>query len=87
MSAVAPAAPKQQPNKYVRLFGIGVLIGVVVNLDAAIPGNNYPWNDIGYPWPGTRSDRVLGAFRRLAADSAAFDVCTGGPPAFPFPGP
>jgi hypothetical protein len=34
MSAVAPVAS----NKYARLFGIVVLIGVVVNLGAAMPG-------------------------------------------------
>jgi hypothetical protein len=38
MGAVAPAVPKQQPNKYARLFGVVVLIGVLVNLGAAIPG-------------------------------------------------
>jgi putative effector of murein hydrolase LrgA (UPF0299 family) len=47
MSAVAPVAPRQQSNKYARFFGIAVLIGVVVNLGAAIPGIIIPGMVLG----------------------------------------
>jgi hypothetical protein len=38
MGASVPAVAKQQSNKYARLFGVVVIIGVLVNLGAAIPG-------------------------------------------------
>jgi hypothetical protein len=42
MSAAVQAAPKQQPNKYARIFGIVVILGVLMNLGAAIPGMIIP---------------------------------------------
>ena len=48
MSSVNRSAGQQQPNKFAKLFGIVVLLGVLMNLVVGIPGILVPQQVLGF---------------------------------------